>query len=277
MRATRKRRRRPAAESGTGAQPVPELCQHVVEGERALGAASPMDLGEHTVDQTAVARRGRRRVGLVGTRDDVDAGVAENLDDGALERPQPGEFVDGGRLAERLGGQDVGADGDHELIGVVDQRGVEIAGSGRAEGGEHSLGEAVDSGDGGGVEADHRLFESMQTLLAVLVGQDGKERIVEGLVRRPLEGGDGIGQSGSHPIAQLGRRGPGEGDDEDLVDGDAGLGDVAHHQARQRVRLAGSRAGFDGGPATGQGVEEGEDRRCGHGSSSALAAMVSHR
>ena len=263
--------------AGTGAQPVPELCQHVVEGEGALGASSSVDLVDHTVDQSTEARRGRRRLGLVGTRDDVNARVAEDLDDRTLERPQPGEFLDRRRFEERFGGQDVGADGDNELIGVVDQRGVEITGRSRAEGGEHSLGEAVDGGDGGGVEADHRLFESMEALLAVLASQVRKKRIVAELVWWPLEGIDGLGQAGSHPVAQLGRRGPGEGDDKDLVDGDSGFGDVAHHQARQGVRLAGARARFDGRPTTRQRVEEGKDRRGGHGRSSALAVMASHR
>jgi hypothetical protein len=59
----------------------------------------------------------------------------------------------------------------------------------------------VNGGDGGGVESDHRLFESTQTLLAVLLCQGGKELIGQGLVGRPLEGGDGIGQAGAHAVA----------------------------------------------------------------------------
>jgi hypothetical protein len=118
-----------------------------------------------------------------------------------LERRQLGEFFDRGRLAERLGGQDVGADGDDELIGVIDQRGVEVARGGRAERGKHSLGEAVDSGDGGRIKPDHRPFESMEAPLMVLVGQGGKEFIAERLSGRSLEGGHGVGQAGAHAVA----------------------------------------------------------------------------
>ncbi len=127
---------------------------------------------------------------------------------------------------------------------------------------EDALAEGVDGGDGCAVEAEEGRAEA---LARRLVDDPGVLALVRvGVVALALE--DRLDR-GAHPLAHLGCRLLGEGDDEDLIDGHAGE-DQVHHQVLEGERLA--RAGRrldDDVPLGGQRREHG---------GAAVAAHLAH-
>ena len=270
-----------AAQSGKGVraldQRVTEPGQHVVERERASNTSPPMDLRDSAVEEATQSSGGRRRLGVVDARDDAYAGVPEHLDRKAREGLQAREVARGRRIRDRLRREHVGADRVDEFVGVVEERRVEVAGSCRAQGGEHLLREAVDGRDRGRVEVGDCPLEALESQLTVGAGHEGQELVGGCGVARAAERGRNLAEPGPDTVAQLGRGGSGESDYEQLLDGNRFLRHVAHDEARERVGLAGAGARLDRDAAGGQRVEEREDRRCAHLPSSVLASIAPHR
>ena len=270
-----------AAQAGDGgralAQRVAEPGQQVIERERACSASAAMHLVDGAVDKTPQASSDRCGPGIVSAWDDMDAGVPEHLDRKAREGLQAREVARGRRIRDRLRREHVGADRVDEFVGVVEERRVEVAGSCRAQGGEHLLREAVDGRDRGRVEVGDCPLEALESQLTVGAGHEGQELVGGCGVARAAERGRNLAEPGPDTVAQLGRGGSGESDYEQLLDGNRFLRHVAHDEARERVGLAGAGARLDRDAAGGQRVEEREDRRCAHLPSSVLASIAPHR
>ncbi len=118
-----------------------------------------------------------------------------------------------------------------EVTGVLEEVDVALHVAGEADPAEDLLAEAVDGGDGGGVELGdhgtealvarhHRLTVGVAQLLADLVGGEGGrvESRVEIRVQVRPQVGFGADQSLPHPVAQLARGGPGERNEQERLD-----------------------------------------------------------
>ena len=92
-----------------------------------------------------------------------------------------------------------------------------------------------------------------------------------------MQCGRGFAEPGPNAVAQLGRGGAGERDDEELLDGDSDLCHVADDEPGERVGLARSGARLDRDTAGGQRVQEREDSWCTHLRASLLASIALHR
>ena len=243
----------------------PQADEQVVEAQAAAGAPAAVDLVGDGVHEASAQRGVAPEVGVVGVGHELGGGVAEGQPGGGDELGVLGEVL--GRVAarHRLGGEQVGGDLGDQRRGVVDEDGVGVGRHRRAERAQHLLREPVDGGDGGAVEVRHGALSEEQATGALVVGhvaEHGEHLVVGVDVRR--EGVGGVDEAGAHPVAQLGCGGTGEGDDEQLADGDLGLDHVAGGEPGEGVRLAGAGAGLDGEPAARQVGGDGERDDVGH-------------
>ena len=172
-------------------------------------------------------------------------------------------------LVDGFGHQQVGGNLSADRLGVVDEHGVGVGEHGGSESADHLLGEPMDGRDGRRVEFGDGRADPLESDLAILAPDLGQQPIV-GLGRRFERVGE-VDQTGPDPVLQLGCRGPGERDDEQLADGDAVLGHVPGRQGGERERLARAGAGLDGQSAVRErpGQLEGFDDRHDAASSSA--------
>lgn len=147
-------------------------------------------------------------------------------------------------LADSLGHQQVSGNLATYRLGVVDEHGVRVGEHSRSKSADHLLGEPMDSRDGRRVEFGDGRVDPLKSDVAILAPDLGQQPIVR-LGRRFERVGE-VDQTGPDPVLQLGSRGPGERDDEQLADGNAVLGHVPGRQGRKRERLARAGAGLDG-------------------------------
>ena len=277
MSAIRNLRRKPVTAVEPSLERVAEPGQQVIERERACSASPAMHLVDGAVDKASQSSSDRCGPGIVGARDDMDAWVSEHLDAEFREILQFRELVRDRWVTNRLRGEHVGTHRFDEIVGVVEKRRVGVAGSCRAQSGEHLRGEAVDGRDRGRVKVGDSLFEAIESALAIAGGQESKELVGGRDVRGPAQRGRGLAEPAPNAVAQLGRGGTGERDDEELFDADRLFRHVSHDEAGECVGLAGSCARFDGDTAAGQRVQEREDRWCAHICSATVASIVPHR
>ena len=263
---TRKRARSRATAAGPDCGSASVVCRRVSRSSKlsryALALAA-LDLAPHRRARSAAAGRPRCPAGLVsGTSTACPSRTTVWASDVA-SASDIGGIV--GAVASPLAQVQVLDDLDGQVVEVLDQhgRGVDVAGG--AEPGEHLLAELVGGRDGGRVERGERSHEPRcrsPTSLSSAVGEMGEQ-----LVRRgPCGGRVGEPVAGRHQpfpdaVAQLLGGGASEGDDEQLVEPDDALGDVAGDEPGDRERLAGAGAGLEDGGAAGQLAEQVEAAR----------------
>ncbi len=231
---------------------VPQLREHVVEAQGARMATTTVDRLDAAPDQVRGEALGRIGARLVDRRDEVEVrdpgGDVGGLHE-RLERREGRRRVDG----DRRRGEHVGAHAGEQVLGVVEERRVEVGAGGDAEGPEHLGREPVDRRHRRGVELAHRSLHplaSQRPLLGRGVGQVGKQRVgVESVDPQPRRR---VEELLSDARAQLRGGGAREGHDEQLGRGDALLGDEPRGEGRERERLARAGARFDREEALGQ-------------------------
>ena len=192
---------------------------------------------------------------------------------GGPDRLQPGLPVADGRVGEPGGRGQVerrsgrGRTGVHPQVEVAHHLGRHVGGGlgerqvgvdvgGDAEPGQHLQAEPVRGRDGGGVELGDRGRQPAPAYGDLGVrpgGQQHQDRVVGGARGRGVgERRRGRDEPLSHPLPELDRRRPAEGDQHQLVDARRALGDVAGRQGGDGVRLAGAGARLQHGGARGQ-------------------------
>ncbi len=163
-------------------------------------------------------------------------------------------------LAGEEGEVEVVGDLGGQLLEVLDQDGAGVGVAGHAEAAQHQLAELVDGRDGRRVERRQRVGQPAQPGRALgLVGVE--QPVVQPVggvgARRVGEHRGGVVELAAYAVAQLLARGPGEGDDQHLLEGRDALGEVAGDERGDGPGLAGAGAGLEQRRAGGQ-----RRRRC---------------
>ena len=195
----------------------------------------------------------RLGVGVVASGEDAGVGIGDDRV-GDLHRGLAGE-VERDPFVEALDQEIV----DHllgEQSGVFDEVDVALDVTGEADLAEDLFAEAVDGGDGGGVELGDRAGEtsvSGRDLLSIALDEPAG-RLVDRLLtvgEVSTEGALDRDEATPDAVSQLTGGGAGEGDEEHLFEGEA----VGHRLDRQRGDAEGlsrAGAGFEHGDAHGR-------------------------
>src|SRR5690606_23919996 len=196
---------------------------------------------------------------------------------------------DGAGLADlelRRGGVGVAAQVDvvdHLLAqvgGVRDEGEVRVDVRRHPQRGEHLQAEAVGGGDGRGVELRQRPGQATPAHLhlgVVDVGEVGDDDVpARPGGPRVTQGALGVDQPLADAVAQLGGGGPAEGDEHEVAELHALLGDVPGGEGGDGEGLAGAGACLQDGGAAGQRAADVEDGQLGGGVST-VSVRESHR
>ena len=251
-----------------GAEDVPldgvGVLELVDEGDRVLRGQAlgrHRDIAEgvaHHLEQPVVGDAARTHQpaadGLGGRADQVGhrpvgvlARAGHDLDPRVVEDGRhPGADLGSGLglgTAQHHVGEGIRAGRRDQLVGVLDQHGVGVVAADRTQREQHLRAEPVDGGDGRGVEVDDRLGQPVTA--PVLYGAVGvQQRPVHDVLGAGPRAG--VGQEPGSPdettpdaVPQLCRRGPREGDDQELVHREA-LRDEPGGQGGKGERLAGA-------------------------------------
>ena len=147
-----------------------------------------------------------------------------------------------------------------QLVEALHQRHTGVAVAGHPERLEHHLTELVRGGDGRGVEGRQRVAQPLPTFTTFVLAavEQMRDHLVVAGQRWIVESDHRVDDLAPHPVAKLLRRRPPERDQQHLVQRRLALGDVPRHQAGQRERLAGARAGLKHGgrPRGGQRTQQ---------------------
>ncbi len=229
--------------------------EQVVEAEHAEQPLAALQLGEDVVGERAADPGGGlgRRV----DRREPRARVADHLVR-ELQGLGAGELGCVLHVAEALEVEVVDDLAD-ELVEVLDQGDSGVGVAGHAERTQDQLAELVGGRDRRGVEAGQGVLQP-QPAVGQLLGRAADEVAQQVVVGRArvVEGLGGPDQLVADPLAQLLARRPAEGDEEHVVEQGLALRDVAGHERRERVGLAGAGTGLEhrGGGSRRQRVEE---------------------
>ena len=231
----------------------PQADEEIVVGQDAGQAFAPLHLLPHPQGQAAV-HPGRGGSGGKGGLDRghrvVDGGVGHPQGVGPAEGAGPlsGVELPDVEVVDHLG-QEVA------LVLQDDDLALDVAGE--AEPAEDVLAEPVGGGDGGGVVVGQSGGEAPAALVDLGRGAGGEEAEDVVVLRRGLAGRHPeeallrADQPLPNPVAQLAGGHAGEGDDEQLVEGDA-AGDVAGGEGGDGEGLARPGAGFEDGHSRGR-------------------------
>ena len=167
-----------------------------------------------------------------------------------------------------------------DIVEALDQLDTGIGIAGHTKRFQHQLAELVRGGDGRGVETGQRVTQPQLALAPTRRG--AVEQMLDELVvadeRRVVERQQRLEDLAAHPLAQFLAGRPAERDEQHLVQRRHAFGDVAGHQARERERLAGARAGLQHGrgPRRRQRAEQVEGRHVHQSGSLSADSIGSH-
>ena len=221
-------------------QRVAQPHEDVVVGQDLQVALPSIHLRPDRVGETATD--GWRIKGIGPRRHDFGVGMVEHVL-GDLHRVGAGE-TEGIRAGSKPAQVKVVHDFFHEVTHVLDECDLAVHVTRRAQSVKHLEAEPMRRLDGGRVEVGDGLAESIPAggdLVTRCLRQELYELVglvADGPIQHVDESVVGAHEAITHALAQLAGGHAGEGDDEEPIDRQDPLGDVACRQGRNRERLA---------------------------------------